>query len=419
VGNFYPLTNWQDHRLLRWLRGHWWTIAILAVAALEARIYFPLQPTRRMFIDTPVFLLGGDLLAAGYAPYLRLWDVKPPLIYDTTALLALVAPGNPWVQFYLGSALTAILAVVIVALAGQITHQVTGRPFAAFVTAATVTGFHTFVLLPGLGIFPKYFTLAFGLAALWASLDDRHVLASALATAAAGYWQWGLIFILLVYGRAWRQDRLARWRPMVLATVGVTIVAVAPTVAAGGGVAMVMQVVDVFRLGDRGQPLTIRIQRLIAITGFLWPVLVAGVVGTVEVAYRERAHYWLAAGAAWPLLQIGFVDFDTAPDLLLLVVFAALGAGVVVGTLRLQRHQRILVVCLVLALAGGQLYDHREALDTPAASDVDPDAYGIRSAFIDQRIPPPSCAISMSKRIERLYADRSDPRYCRAQFLPG
>ncbi|WP_248910070.1 DolP-mannose mannosyltransferase [Halocatena marina] len=412
--------SWRLNELFKRLHTHWWLSAVAVFAALQLSIYFPLRQTRRMLPDAAVFLLGGDLLAAGYAPYLRLWDVKPPMIYNTTALFALIAPGDPWTQFYLGSALTTIAAVVIVLLAASLTYRLTARPFAAFVTAVLIIGFHNFVQLPSVGIFPKYFTISFGLASVWCSLDDRPALASAFATIAAGYWQWGLIFVMLVYGRAWRQDRLAHWRPMVFASLCVTIIAVMPIVLLGGGVPMIVEVIiDVFRLGDHGQTLVDRIQKFIRFTGFLWPLLVAGVVGAVETAYRERAHYWLAAGALWPVWQIGFVDFDSLADLYLLLVFAAIGLGVAVGTLRLERHQQIIVVCLVLAFAGGQLYDMRQVLDTPDDNSVSPDANSSRGAFIDQRIPPESCSISMGEKMSQLYSDRPDSRYCGTQVPVG
>lgn len=312
-----------------------------------------------------------------------------------------------------------VAAVVTVALAGGITHRLTERSFAAFVTVVMIIGYHSFVRQPGLGIFPKFFTLAFGLAGLWMSLDDRHVLASAFATVAAGFWQWGIVFMLLVYGRAYRREQLGRWRPMALASGGVTAAAVLPIVLSGGGLSMLVQVViDPFRLGDHGQSLADRITKFVQYTEFLWPLMLVGGAGALDAAIRNRRYAWIAAGIAVPVMQLLFIDFDAAADIYLLLVFAALGLGVAVGTLSLNRRQRVLVGCLVLCCVGGQLATQAHTLDTPRVSPVDASAKGIRGAFLDQRIPPKTCAISMGDVIERVYADRPDPRFCGPQIPP-
>lgn len=400
-------------QFLRGIRSQWWLAAVAFLAVLQASIYFPLQPTRRIYSDTARFLLGGDLLAAGYAPYLNLWDLKPPLIYDLTGLLALIAPGDPWAQFYMASALTFLAALATVALAGGLIARVTNSSTAAFVTCVTIIGFNTFVVYPANAVSPKYFMLVCGLAALWCSLNDRHIPAAALATAAAGFWQWGLVFVVLVYARAWRVNKFAQWRAMVVASVAVTAVAVAPIVLAGAGAAMVQQVmIDVFIKGTQEQTLLESIQKFTRYLNFLWPLVVAGGFGAIEVATRKRDHYWVLALVVWAGFQVFFVDFETGPDLFMIVVFAALGLGVLIGTLRLQQHQRVLVVCLVLALAGGQLYDHRQALETPGPARVTADAQTTKGAFLGQRIPPDTCTISIgSDRVKRLYTDDT-PQVC-------
>lgn len=407
MSSAYPTTNAIVARLFRWTQTHWWLSAPAVFAVLEAMLYFPIRPTREIRPDQGLFFLGGNLLATGSAPYLNLWDIKPPLIFETTALITFIAPGEPWTQFYIGSALTMLAALSVVCLSGLVTLRVTGSASAAFVTTATIIGYRVFVTAPAYGIYPKFFALGFGVGALWLSLDNRSVLAAGLATVAAGYWQWALLFVVIVYGRAWRTPGETGWLRMLLASAFVVVVATAPFVLAGATVPMVVEVVIAPFTGvaEAPQPLTGRIHKFTTLMGFLWPLAAAGAVGAFETAYRERDHYWLVVGVVWPAIQLGFVDFDAGPDPLLLLVLSAIALGVTVGTLRLSRHQQLVVVCVVALLVGGQLYDRRETLATP--SEIEGPAASADtslSAFLHQQLSPTDCLQSVAD-------DWSHPRH--------
>lgn len=398
MSSAYPTTNAIVAHVFSWAQQHWWLSAPVAFAVLEVMIYFPIRPTREIRPDQGLFFLGGNLLATGSAPYLNLWDVKPPLIHETTALIALIAPGDPWTQFYIGSALTMLAALSVAILSGLVTHRVTGSASAAFVTTSTIIGYRVFVTAPAYGVYPKFFALAFGVAALWMSLDKRPIFAAVLATVAAGYWQWALVFVAIVYGRAWRASGKADWPRMVLASALVTAVVTAPFALAGAALPMVVEVVFApFNIPEPPQALAERIHKFTNLLGFVWPLVVAGVVGAFETAYRERDHYWLVAAVVWPAIQIGFLDFDAGPDPLLLLVLSAIALGITAGTLRLSRHQLLVVICVVVLLAGGQLYDRRETLRTPSemegpAASTDTSL----SAFLHQQLSPTDCLRSIS-----------------------
>lgn len=46
--------------------------------------------------DSAVYISVGRLITQGYAPYVAVWDHKPPLIYFITALGYLITPANPF-----------------------------------------------------------------------------------------------------------------------------------------------------------------------------------------------------------------------------------------------------------------------------------------------------------------------------------
>lgn len=340
-----------------------WMLALVAVG-LTALRFLPHTATHRIASESALFHYGGNLLIRGAAPYSHLSDFKPPALYDTTALIALVAPTDPWTQFWIGAGLTALAALAAVVLAGLIVFRATGSNCAALTAGLVPVAFPTMLTLPLTGIWGKYFALAFGLAGLYALQRDRRLLAVALATLAAGYWQWAVVFPALVVVSSWRSN--ADMRRVLAVAAGVTAVVVAPIVLAGATVPMLRQVVIEPIVGGNRNPLGV-FQRIIKAQGFArfaWPLFAAGVVGggyrladALRGRSTPRATWWVVVGLVWTALQLAFFDFDWAPDMLLFVVFCGLGLGLFVG--RLSFHDRILVACLVAFVAAGQLFDAR------------------------------------------------------------
>lgn len=383
--------------LTQYVPTQWWVSIVVLTCVLEYAIFFPITGTRVIAGDAAIFLYGGDLLVEGYAPYLYWWDIKPPLIYDVTALIALVAPHDPWMQFYIGSMLTALATIATVALAGMVVYRVTQSNPAAIVSCLVIIGFVSFLHRPVRGIFPKPFVFALGLAAIWLSLDDRHVLAAACGVCAAGFWQFGLIFTAIPFARAWYHER-----DVLPEMVGVgafcTILAVAPIVLLGGGRAMIHQVISaLLAYHNGGLTIVERLAKLIEYTPLIWPLLLAGIAGVIEFVTRRRRHYWLLALIVWPIIQLGFLDFDFSPDVTLFVVACALGLGIAVGSLHregtLTPHRLMLVLCCIGLLTTASIATNRQMFANHEGPPNPRDSAKVET-FLEQDFPPESCLVS-------------------------
>lgn len=389
-------SRWET--VIQHVPAQWWSVVVVYAGLLQYDLLFPIEGTRTIAPDSATFFYGGGLLAEGYAPYLYWWDVKPPLIYDTTALIALIAPHQPWVQFYLGSMLSAMMALASVVLVGMIVYRLTRSNLAAFTAGVVLCGYWHLFYLSVRGIFPKTFVLAFGLTAIWYSLAERHLIAAVCGTIATGYWQFGAIFAVIAFGRAWKHDRSLLPR-MIAASVLTTLISIAPIVLLGGGLSMLYQVIVVpVLMGDRPQTFLMRLTKFTTSMPLLWPIWLTGIAVGVEHVIRTRRHYWLAGGLGWSLVQLGVLDFDTRIDAILLVVFCALAVGVFVGDVQhqLTRPQlAILIACLCLLPVSG-VYSTIYAGDNPYYLAPHPDVPNRNGmaevdVFLAQEFPPETC----------------------------
>lgn len=370
-----------------------WMAAPFLAFLMELMVILPIQYGRNLNGDPIIFHYGGVLMSKGYSPYLYLWDIKPPLIYHVTALFAFISP-DPWTQFYLGEFTAMAMSVGTIGLVGALVYRLTQNNYAAFASGITVIGFAKFTTLPGVGVMPKLFCFFFGLAGVYAMLSRRWVIAATLATVAAGFWQFGIIFPVLVYGEALRSGVRNDLVKMAGGSAVVTLITVGPIIALGGFTAMVNQVlVTPFVMDDGAKTLAFRASKLYEYTSVLLPVLAVGILGGVYHSLRDTRYWWLTAGVCWALFQLAFLDFDGPPDVMLLVVFAALGVGIVVGSLS---REAVVVTLLISFVAMNALVPMANQYQYRQHGGFEYDAHdSIEQHFVDQRAPPESCMITM------------------------
>ena len=365
---------------------------------MELMVILPIQYGRNLNGDPIIFHYGGVLLSNGYSPYLYLWDIKPPLIYHVTALFALLSP-NPWTQFYLGEFTALAMSVGTIGLLSALVYRNTNNDYAAFTAGVTVIGFAKFTTLPGIGLMPKLFCFFFGLAGVWCMQSRRWILAATCATIAAGFWQFGAIFPVVVYGEAIRTSR-GRFDRTLLAkmagcSVVVTLLTIAPIVVLGGFTSMVNEVlITPFVMTDGSHSLLFRVHKLYRFTTPLWPVLAIGILGGVYHSLRDARLWWVTAGLGWAGFQLAFLDFDGSPDVMLLVVFAALGVGIVLG--KSVRREALLMTLLISFVAMGALVPHANQYQYTKHGGFEYGAHdAVEQQFVDQRAPPTTCMITM------------------------
>lgn len=388
-------------------------LPILALLVLIQQFfrYAPFPARHYFYSDPATFMYGGNLLLRGYSPYLYLWDVKPPAIYDTTALIAALAPNDVMLQYYLTSFLTSLMAGVTVLLAAELVYRATQNDIAALATGFTIFAYPHFLTFPGIGIWSKYYALAFGFAAIYLVHNDRHLFAAISGALAAGYWQFAVVFPVIVLLDAYRTQTVQLWQP-VTAMIGTTAVVTAPIILLGGGEAMLSQVVfSPFQMSDQSAGLIDRIKKFKGIVPYSWPLFYAACLTTVYHVVRDwQEAWWLSLGLGWAALQIGHLDFDAAPDPFMFVVFASIGLGLFIG--RLDRRQQIGVTLALCTLTTGQLFDLRERFTDDPKTELNMRKPQV-SQFVAGQYPPSTCLVSFGGvSLDRRNTDESLPQRC-------
>lgn len=311
-------------------------LALLVQGLSVRRALATTPPTTN--IDAAFFQHAGWYVTQGAIPYLDIWDIKPPLAIETTAVLATLTGGDPLFLHLSSVAIMTLAAVGCSLLVGVLAHRLTDDGLAALLAGCTLLAMPAFYRLSANGFRPKYLTLLLGLGALVLALERRPLLAGAAAAASAGYWQYGAIFAVLALGIAGERNG---WRALARTVLGmalVTAAAVVPIALSGALVPMLVEVVYVPLTAQGAHPITERLGKLVLYLAYALVPVAVGLYGLVADRERFHEHWWLYAGAAWGAFQLLF-DLDSAPDLYLLVTFLALGVALAVARAR-PAHRR-------------------------------------------------------------------------------
>lgn len=312
-------------------------LAVLATvleAYAAARVHAPLGPDEWPVLrDSVIFEYVGWHVAHGTPLYAGLWEVKPPLAFELTGMLALLAGEDIALYHTLNLAVTAGAAVATAVAAGAVVLELTDDP------AATVAGGLTVFLLPTfywralVGFKSKYFVAAVGLLVLWLVLRDRPLGAGVASAVCLGFWQLSIVFpVVALVALLQRRDRnsITRFLAGGLAT-GLAILL--PVVAWNAVPAMVTETVLTPLLTAEDHALSNRIQFILRTLGVTIPVVAVGLVALGGSLDRERVgREWpLVAATGWFALVMVFVDFDSAPDVFVFFALVAVGVGLAVG----------------------------------------------------------------------------------------
>ena len=333
-----------------WSRLTWRRILFAVALAVELLAIAPKLAQPRAYIgpDAFVFEYTGWLITQGGVPYLHVWDPKPPLIFEITAGLAWLTGGSPLHLHIVSVLVTSGLAVGSVLLVGELVYHITDNRLASLSAGLSLLTFPTYYLLPAHGIRPKYFTLSFGLFAVYVWLKGYRMAGGGLAAASAATWQLGVIFPAIVVGLTVQRYRgdLSR---VLAAMATVTILVVTPVVVRGGGSAMLNQVVLAPLVVEDGGGIIMRLQKGRQVLGFAAPLSILGVWGAGS-SLRDgqyRTLWWVPVGLSWFSFQLIQLDFDGPPDVLLWFAFVALGVGLLTGGADGVRNTQVVSVLVV------------------------------------------------------------------------
>jgi len=341
-----------QRRVDDWLVGRWRAVLVVVAALAQALsawrvLSLPGYPHLR---DSRIFEYVGWQVARGTTLYVETFEVKPPLSFETTAALSLLAGDDQLLYHHLNVAATCLAAVCVVVLVGELAHDATGEPAAAVAAGLSPYVLPQFALRSGFGFKAKYFVLATGLLAVWLARRERDGLAGAAAAASVGYWQVAVVFPVVVLAFAARRGRRAvGW--VVAGGAVVSALVLAPVLLAGvdGVVAMLNQTVLVTtHAADDGSVL----DRAVRVPGMLWwgrGLFAVGALGLALAATRDRDRaWWAAVCGAWFLAVAVAVDLDAAPDLFPSLAF--LGVGVALVAARVGPAGRGVVLAVAAAV---------------------------------------------------------------------
>jgi hypothetical protein len=283
--------------------------------------------------DAVIFQHVGWYLTEGGRLYSHIFEIKPPVAHETTALLALLTGGDPKLLHV--AAIGLNIGAVIISAWGiaTIVYNRTNDPVSA--TTAAVTLFILPFVLEGVwyGFKSKFYVLAFGVLTVVFSDEERWLAVGASSALAAGYWQIGIFFPFLALWLADNSDHPQALLRTVVGGVTIAVIAVAPIVAWGGVGEMIAAVVVIPMVIGEG---THAIAAIIPyeygsaeLVLFPAALTIAGMAGRFVTNNKElpQVHAWLLAWVGWFGLSILAFDYESGPDLLLLTGGIAILVG--------------------------------------------------------------------------------------------
>lgn len=341
----------QNVKALRELfKIHWFTLLVggaTALVTLATIGRFVLEPYY-ITDDSALFQHAGWYITQGATPYVDFWDLKPPLIYAVTTTLAAITGGN-MVLLHLLSVLVSIVTIISgVALVGLLTYRATSDEIASFTAGVTMFVVPSIYMLPSSGIRPKYFAFLFGVAALLLAVDDRPGWSGVAAAAGTGFWQLGAPLAILIVAIAWQRGSLRSAGWAVVGGTAVTIAVVAPFVVTGLTIPLVLETVLAPIYGIERYTIVGRLLAIIVELGYGTLLVPLGVAGWGMAALRDITDtWWIGTGGSLYLLQ-PFLEMQGAIEMVLLIMFLALGVGIVVAETSLPSRRTIIVGGIVL-----------------------------------------------------------------------
>ncbi|MFB6187958.1 MAG: DolP-mannose mannosyltransferase, partial [Halobacteriaceae archaeon] len=352
---------------------------------------FLLPGRARLGADETLFAYSGWLWAeTAKVPYLHLWDVKPPAIHETAALFSLLSGGNPWGIALLSALFMCLLIIGSNVLIGQLVYYHTSNPIAAYIAGTTPLVYPTYYNLAATGLRPKHFTIFFGLLGMYLYLvKDRWALGGFSVAIAAGYWQFGVIFPIIAVVTSYTAGK-SELKAVVGGGFGATLLVVAPVYISSPAAfsSMLVEVIGTSVRVTEPLELGVRLRKFLRFLSFALPVIGLGLFGAV-LAGIKRETAWITAGAGWFFLQVFRFDLDSTPDLLLLVIFAALGLGILIEVV----DEESIPLYLVLGVVATGFVISLITVATPLNSAPPPES--LDALFWEQQITE-QCHLRMS-----------------------
>jgi hypothetical protein len=297
-------------------------------------------------------------------------------------------------------------------LIGQLVYYHTSNPIAAYIAATVPLVYRGYYNLAATGLRAKHFTIFFGLLGVYFYLvQDRWTLSGFSAALAAGYWQFGVIFPVIAVITAYTTGK-SELKAVVSGGAGATLLVVLPVYLSSPAAfsSMLVEVIGIsVWITEPLQP-GLRLKKFLRFLNVALPVIGLGLLGTV-LAVLKRETRWITVGAGWFLVQVFRFDFDNFPDLVLLVIFSALGVGILIEVV----DEEVIPLYLVIGVVATAFVISIFNVATPTNSMLSPGS--LDALFWEQQVTE-RCHVRMSGTEERfmdLVGEDINEEECRYQ----
>lgn len=338
------------------------TIAFLAVMRSLFQTFWLHDPSK-IHRDSKLFYHVGYLITTGHVPYVDVWEVKPPLTYETAAFISILGGGDPGQTHIIGVILTGIMVVGISIILYMIISTQFNNKWAGVLSGAVWLSLPAVHYFPALGFRVKYFALLFGLIGLYLALNNRPILSGITAAFGAAYWQFAIVFCVLTLWifligsnndknrHEWRGFRYSSLIGVLAGFLFAFIIVVGPIALAGGFYPMISEVIiSGLIAGENANPIRRLGLGLLKLKSAS-PLVILGVVSFVRLSKSDIRHeIWITIGGILFAIQIFFLDFDGSPDLLGGYVFVALGIGALYAVSEGKRKDGIKIIVTICLL---------------------------------------------------------------------
>lgn len=342
-------------------------ISIIGISRSAVQVFWFREPFK-IHRDSKLFYHIGSIMQTGHVPYVDVWEVKPPLTYETAAIISFLGGRDPTTTHAMGVIFTYCMVLGVAVLLYILIKELFNDSRAGVLTAAVWLSYPAVHYFPALGFRVKYFALFFGILGLYLAVQHRWVLSGVATAFGAAYWQFAIVFCILAIGisasHAYTKQRSFRnnWHSIAAVSFGFVvsfIIVVLPIFLSGGFFAMISEVIiSGLIAGEEANPIRRLGLGLLKLKS-AFPLVILGVAGFgYLVKEGVDCGKWISLGGILFAIQIFFLDFDGAPDLLGGYVFIALGVGgfyAVASDDTKKYIMSLVLVCLVVStvLMGG------------------------------------------------------------------
>lgn len=336
----------------------WWLPVVVTVGGLLhgialASILDDIGPADKPpLLDSIIYEYIGWYLSTGGRLYVDVWEVKPPLVYEVTGVVAAITGDNMVVYHWLLVALTLVVSVLAAVVVGQLVVAMTDEPLAGLVAGLAPYTYPLFAWRGVIGFKPKYFVILLGFLTVFAAVTDRPLTSGVFGAASVGFWQLAVIFPAVAVGIVSQRGSRRALGRLVLGGGLLSVLVLAPVVAWGAVTEMVVEaMLTPLIVGEQSQPLD---RMWLAIRMLVIPTAI-GIIGLFGIGRSlvddPSETWWVGLLTAWLLAQVLFLDLDSAPDLLPLFAVFALGVGLLVGRTDRPSGAVIALIAAMLVLS--------------------------------------------------------------------